>query len=564
MPSWIDGHIRQKHSDYGDRMLYVLNNTSSCRLLRLISYIGSVIMAVLVFHTSLVFGANIYVPNEYQTIQAAIDAALDGDTVLVADGIYRGSGNKNILFNGKAITVKSENGPENCIIDCEYSGRGFNFINEEGENSVLSGFTIINGYAWLSDVGFTGGGVNCHYFSSPTITNCIITGNQAELGGGGIYCGWDSSPSITNCIISNNISKTSGGGIEAHLRSSPTIAACIIVENIAYYSGGGIICAHGSAPNISSSTISKNITYFDEGGGISANAASPTITNCTISLNQAKAGGGLYFYSCPISPHISNSNITGNLALSGGGIYWEYTSPVINKCSITGNQSIETSNPTSGYGGGIFCGRPNYVGQGKLAPSIVNSIISGNSAAKSGGAIYAKANEGCTRSVFITNCLIGQNRAPQGGGLFLDITHCDIAYTITNCTISRNEANDSGGIHFSELSSASKITNTIIWGNTSDQINLSNIDVTYSNISGGYAGVGNINRRPYFVCASRQNYRLGASSPCIDAGTSVNAPNIDIVGSLRPQGNGYDMGAYEGKFSGTCGISPSILNLILY
>ena len=110
---------------------------------------------------------------EYQTIQAAIDAAMDGDTVLAADGTYTGSGNKNILFYGKAITVKSENGPWNCIIDGENNGRGFNFTNEEGENSVLSGFTIINGYAGLSDVGFTGGGINCHYFSSPTIIDCV-------------------------------------------------------------------------------------------------------------------------------------------------------------------------------------------------------------------------------------------------------------------------------------------------------------------------------------------------------------------------------------------------------
>ena len=71
------------------------------------------------------FGAEINVPADYPTIQAGIEAAENGDIVLVADGIYTGTGNKNIELQGKTITVKSLNGPENCVIDCENSGRGF-------------------------------------------------------------------------------------------------------------------------------------------------------------------------------------------------------------------------------------------------------------------------------------------------------------------------------------------------------------------------------------------------------------------------------------------------------
>jgi len=88
--------------------------------------------------------AEIYVPADYPTIQQGILAASDGDTVIVADGVYTGTGNKNLSFGGKAITLVSESGPETCIIDC-MEDRGFRFTSDEDENSILDGFTIRNG-----------------------------------------------------------------------------------------------------------------------------------------------------------------------------------------------------------------------------------------------------------------------------------------------------------------------------------------------------------------------------------------------------------------------------------
>jgi parallel beta-helix repeat protein len=158
-------------------------------------------------------GRIIYVDHdgtaEFDNIQAAIDDSNDGDTILVADGIYTGDGNRDIEFLGKAITLRSENGPERCIIYCQGSEdqphRGFYFHNGEDSNSVLDGFTIRNGYQ------VSGGGIRC-YMASPTIRNCIITNNRAEGGAGGGICYshcWGAT--IDNCLITENLAEQGGG-----------------------------------------------------------------------------------------------------------------------------------------------------------------------------------------------------------------------------------------------------------------------------------------------------------------------------------------------------------------
>ncbi len=170
----------------------------------------------LVLFSSTVFAATIRVPSEQPTIQAGIDASVDGDTVLVADGTYTGAENKNINYAGRAIIVISENGPGHTIVDCENNGRGFNFSSGEDSFSRLEGFTIRNGNV----VNASGGGIYCSY-SSPTITNCTISGNSAEWDGGGIYCYNESSPTITNCIIAGNTTDDYGGRVYLKNTSPP-------------------------------------------------------------------------------------------------------------------------------------------------------------------------------------------------------------------------------------------------------------------------------------------------------------------------------------------------------
>ena len=109
-----------------------------------------------------------YVPTDYDTIQEAIDNCVDGDIVIVEPNTYTGDGNRDIDFLGKAITVRSESGPENCIIDCNAGRwdqhRAFYFHSGEDANSILEGFTITNGYVRYYD----GGGIYCEK-ASPVI-----------------------------------------------------------------------------------------------------------------------------------------------------------------------------------------------------------------------------------------------------------------------------------------------------------------------------------------------------------------------------------------------------------
>jgi parallel beta-helix repeat protein len=134
---------------------------------------------------------------DFNNIQAAIVDANNGDMIIVADGTYTGDGNHDIRFWGKAITVRSRNGPGNSVVDCEGVGTGFAFADNEDANSVLEGFTIKNGYSSV------GGGIICSE-GSPTITNCIISGNRAS-GYGGAMLIYESSPTLINCTIVDNI-----------------------------------------------------------------------------------------------------------------------------------------------------------------------------------------------------------------------------------------------------------------------------------------------------------------------------------------------------------------------
>ncbi len=179
--------------------------------------INSFMILIMLTISASAFGSVLRVPQNFPNIQGAIFFAEDADTVLVSDGIYTGNKNRNIDFMGKSITVLSLNGPAETVIDCEYRGRGFYFGSGEDETAILKGFTIRRG---RDDIG---GGIFCTN-SSPTISNCIITGNKASSGAG-IYCN-SSFPEISGTTISGNKAYF-GGGLWCYY-SIPVLTNCIL------------------------------------------------------------------------------------------------------------------------------------------------------------------------------------------------------------------------------------------------------------------------------------------------------------------------------------------------
>ncbi|MCK4339139.1 MAG: T9SS type A sorting domain-containing protein [Candidatus Cloacimonetes bacterium] len=231
----------------------------------------------------------------FATIQQGILYAAEGDTVLVKEGIYSGEGNRDLDFDGKAIIVTSESGPDSTIIYCEQSGRGFYFHNYESSSSIVNGFTIKKGIA------NRGGAIYCRWFSSPTISNMILTQNSNTAGylngGAGIYCSHYSVPNVINVIIYNNIAAGDGGGIFCDY-ASPKIVNSFIIGNNATDDGGAIYCNFHSSPKIINCTISGNSASSYGGGIYCQTNSNPTVINCILWNNS------------PDAIHIQGSNPT--------------------------------------------------------------------------------------------------------------------------------------------------------------------------------------------------------------------------------------------------------------
>lgn len=244
------------------------------------------------------------VPQDHATIQAAINAAVPGDTVLVAGGVYSGAGNRDLDLMGKAITVRSATGASSCTIVAGGTSSQYHtgFISQHNETaaSVIEGFTITGGHQ------FNGGAVMV-LTGAPTVRNCIMTGNLADCWGAAVYVQSGGSPRFVNCKISGNSSADEGGGIFLIGTGSPTFEGCVIADNTALDGGG--ICTFQGQPVFTNCRITGNTASYYGGA---ATMYGGRFVNCTMAGNSAAyEGSGVYAYS-GVPTTITNSIVWGN------------------------------------------------------------------------------------------------------------------------------------------------------------------------------------------------------------------------------------------------------------
>jgi parallel beta-helix repeat protein len=274
--------------------------------------------------------------DAFATIQDGIDAAdLGSATVHVAAGTYY----ENIdLRNGVDVLGA---GADVTIIDAGGSGHVVN-SDAVGPSTTIDGFTITGGDTDYGAGVYNDGG-------SPVVSNCIITGNDADTHGGGMYILNTSSPVVVNCVFYNNTAALRGGGIYVSVSAghSPTFTNCTIANNAA-----------------------------SQGGGIFAGNTSPTITNTIIASNTATTGEGIYcnsgtllidyndVYNNDLVNCTSTNDPAANPVFFGGGDYHLQAS---SNCIDVGNNTAPSIPATD------FEGEPRIF-DGDLVPGAVVDI----------------------------------------------------------------------------------------------------------------------------------------------------------------------------------------------
>lgn len=339
------------------------------------------------------------VPSEYTTIQEALDAAVNGDTVLVAPGTYSGPGNRDLGVDA-GVVLLSQAGAGATIIDCDGTAldphRGFRVAGH------VEGFTVRNGYSpeeVMDPASGHGGGA---FLSGPTsrVVGCIFEFCEATERGGGIAARFTSQYRIENCIIRDCVAPNGGGLF--FWEGQPRIDECEIRNCTAQFLGGAVYCV---------------------GVGLGG-----YIRNSLIESNESGGGGGFFLELCG-DLTIENTTFRGNAAAQGGGIsLFEPDGITFDTCLIYGNSA-------SSDGGGIDI-------SSSFETNILNSTVTANSAGRGGGYYGHHGSSLWENSVLTGNCA-----ATVGQDGWLETTLTDATFDC--CGLDPAEVQGVGTLNFS-------------------------------------------------------------------------------------------------------------------
>ena len=218
--------------------------------------------------------------GDFLTIQEGLNAASDGDTVLIAPGVYTGPGNRNLTFGGVSTVVRGLASRDETVIDCEGAGRGF-YIGGDA-TPVIENLMVTNGDT------IRGGGMYLEG-TSPTLRNVRFVDNASIDGGGGLYSR-NGSPTLEDVLFDDNTAAVQGGGMLC-VGSSASLTDVVFFRNAAQGSGGGMACMF-SSPSVAGTVFRRNSAGL--GGALYCGGSDPSITSCTLVENEGSLGSSVY------------------------------------------------------------------------------------------------------------------------------------------------------------------------------------------------------------------------------------------------------------------------------
>ncbi|MBN2169746.1 MAG: right-handed parallel beta-helix repeat-containing protein [Candidatus Krumholzibacteriota bacterium] len=285
------------------------------------------IALAIAFTAATASAARIHVPSDYTTVQAAIDAAIPGDTVLAAPGIYTGPGNRDIQLRGMAVSVIGDGGSASEFLDCLGVGRGFCIHEGETTATLIQGLTLLDGYGGSG--GTAGGGGVRIYGASPTLRDLQIEDCVSSSWGGGIHA-HDGAPIFEDVMITGCGASVNGGGMSI-LFCTADLRGLVIHDNHASHDGG-VIYIEDCTARLEQVAVAQNGCEVWGGGIAIWDEGSVDIVNCIIAY--ATEGGGILqaTYSTLAEVTFTCCDVFDN----AGGDYCGYLS---NQTGVNGNIS---------------------------------------------------------------------------------------------------------------------------------------------------------------------------------------------------------------------------------